>query len=131
MKEAVAAVVGMLAAGGVADVFRTPPSALLCAEPTVVSFSGWERLARPPEGGERGRAAVTVRCVRETDAAAEDAARACEAAVREAGRAAWNEDGAGVRIVAVDAQAPRREGVDGSGRTVWAVDVMLTMTRDF
>lgn len=129
MRAAVEAVAGMLRAAGVANVFTAPPSALDCAEPVVVRWGGFERESRQ-DGEERGTIRVQALAVRERDADAMDAAFACEAAVRDSGRAAWNEEGSGVRIVGIDTEAPAFRMRDSSGRCVWGFTAFLTVARE-
>ena len=88
MRAVVDAVAGMLRAAGVGDVFCIAPSALLSEQPVVVRWAGFSRESRQ-DGEERGVASVEVFAVRETDAAARDAAFLCEAAVRSSGRAVF------------------------------------------
>lgn len=78
MRAVTDAVAGMLRAAGVAGVFDFAPSAMLCAEPAVVRWSGFSRESRQ-DGEERGTASVEMLVVREKDAEARDAAFACEA----------------------------------------------------
>lgn len=129
MREAVAAVAGMLRAADFTDVFTQPPSALACAEPTVVRFAGFARASRQ-DGEERGVATVEVIVCREAAEGARDAAFAMERAVRASGRAEWNEEGASARVLGVDTDAPADEGRDASGRAVWRLTVRLTMARE-
>lgn len=129
MRAVTDAVAGMLRAAGVADVFVFAPSAMLCAEPTVVRWAGFSRESRQ-DGEERGIASVEVLVVREKDAEARDATFACEAAVRSSGRSEWNAGGSGVRILGIDTDAPTFRERDSSGRSVWAFTARLTVARE-
>ena len=123
------AVAGMLRAAGVADVFVFAPSAMLCAEPTMVRWAGFSRESRQ-DGEARGIASVEVLVVREKDTEARDATFACEAAVRSSGRSEWNAGGSGVRILGIDTDAPTFRERDSSGRSVWAFAARLTVARE-
>lgn len=57
-------VAAMLVAGGIKDVYTTPPAASLCAEPVVVVPGPWDRESRRAEG-ERAVVHVDVLVVRE------------------------------------------------------------------
>ena len=92
MREAVMAVAGMLRAADFTDVFTQPPSAVACAEPTVVRFAGFARASRQ-DGEERGVATVEALVCREAAEGARDAAFAMERAVRASGRAEWSAEG--------------------------------------
>ncbi len=107
---------------------RVAPSALACAEPIVVLDGAYTRTARMAEE-ERGEAGVCVLVVRETDAAAEDASAAAEAAVR---RGEWEPyaDAGTWRIVGLDVGAPAFRERDQSGRYVWGFDVICTVVRE-
>ncbi len=129
MRAVTDAVAGMLRAAGVADVFGFAPSAMLCAGPAVVRWTGFFRESRQ-DGEERGVASVEVLVVREKDADALDVAFACEAAVRSSGRSEWNVEGTGVRILGIDTDAPAFRERDSSGRSVWAFTVRLTVARE-
>ena len=129
MRAVTDAVAGMLRAAGVAGVFDFAPSAMLCAEPAVVHWSGFSRESRQ-DGEERGIASVEVLAVREKGADARDAAFACEAAVRSSGRSEWNAEGSGVRILGIDTDAPTFRERDSSGRPVWAFTARLTVARE-
>lgn len=129
MREAVAAVAGMLRAADFTDVFTQPPSAVACAEPTVVRFAGFARASRQ-DGEERGVATVEAIVCREAAEGARDAAFAMERAVRASGRAEWSAEGAEARVLGVDTDAPTDEGRDASGRAVWRLAVRLTMARE-
>lgn len=129
MRAAVDAVAGMIAAAGLTGVFTAVPSAVACAEPVVVRFAGFERESRQ-DGEERGVARVEVLVVRERDADAMEAAFACEAAVRSSGRAKWNVERLGVRIVGIDTMAPAFRMRDASGRYVWGFTALLTVARE-
>lgn len=129
IRFAVDAVAGMLADADFTSVFTTVPSALLCAEPIVVRWESFERESRQC-GEERGTAAVEVLVVREAEAEAMAVALAAEQAVRASGRAAWNEEDAGARIVGIDAEAPVFKGQDASGRCVWGFRALLTVARE-
>ena len=128
MRAVVSAVAGMLRAAGMAGVFTVAPSAILCEEPIVVRWASFSRESRQ-DGEERGSASVEVLVARETDFGARDTAFACEAAVRSSGRAAWNAEGSGVRILGIDTDAPAFRERDSSGRFVWAFMVRLTVAR--
>lgn len=129
MRVVVEAVAGMLRAAGFADVFAFAPSALACAEPVVVQFAGFARESRQ-DGEERGVVRVEVLAVREREADAMDAAFACEAAVRVCGRAAWNIEGSGARVLGIDTEAPALRTRDSSGRYAGAFNVLLTVARE-
>lgn len=129
MREAVAAVAGMLRAADFTDVFTQPPSAVACAEPTVVRFAGFARASRQ-DGEERGVATVEALVCREAAEGARDAAFAMERAVRASGRAEWSAEGAEARVLGVDTDAPTDEGRDASGRAVWRLAVRLTIARE-
>lgn len=123
-----AAVAAAIAAAGFTGVFTTPPSALFCAEPIVVSCGAWERRARFVHGSERGVREVDVAVCRDTPEAAEAAAQAIEAALRktswEADIAAWH-----VRMVGCDSTAREPRGRDGSGRWVWGFTLRCEVMR--
>lgn len=128
MKAVVGVVAGMLLASGMANVFTVAPSSLLCEEPIVVRWAGFSRESRQ-DGEERGTASVEVLVVRETDSGARDAAFLCEAAVRSSGRAAWNAEGSGARILGIDTDAPSFRERDSSGRFVWAFTARMAVAR--
>lgn len=129
MRAVVDAAFGMLQAAGVGDVFCFAPSALLSAEPVVVRWAGFSRESRQ-DGEERGIASVEVLVVREKDPDAHDVAFACETAVRSSGRATWNVEGSGARILGIDTDAPAFRERDSSGRFVWAFTARLTVARE-
>mgnify|MGYP000987628306 CR=1 FL=1 len=111
-----------------AGVFAAVPSALTCECPIVVRERGASRTDHLEGGGERGEARVTVLCVRETSNEAEDACYACERAIKARGFTEADTDGE-VRVAALDTTWPEPRGRDGSGRWVWAFDVVLTVAR--
>ena len=118
-----------LAGLGYTNVFTTPPSALVCCEPIVLSSVGWERESRQADGTERGRerGRVLVCCDGATDAEA-----TCRAVERDLRLAAWPAGCAGgERVVAVDTGMPLAAGRDGSGRWLWGFDATFTVVRDF
>ena len=129
MREAVAAVAGMLRSAGFTGVFTFPPSALACSEPIAVRYAGFARESRQ-DGEERGVATVEAIVCREAAESARDAAFEMERAVRASGRSEWNEEGASARVLGVDTDAPADEGRDASGRSVWRLVVRLTMARE-
>lgn len=124
-----AAVAAALGVRGFTDVFTSPPSAMLCTEPIVLSCGAWERLARLSDGRERGVQAVGVLACRDTPSEAEAACRAAEAALR---GCAWEArlEGWRVRVAACDSGAPEPRGRDGSGRWLWGFDLLCTVVRD-
>ena len=128
MRAVTDAVAGMLRATGVDGVFDFAPSAMLCAEPTVVRWAGFSRESRQ-DGDERGIVSIEVLVVREKGVDARDAAFACEVAVRSSGRSEWNAEGSGARILGIDTDAPTFRERDSSGRSVWAFTVRLTVAR--
>ena len=124
-----AAVAAALGACGFADVLTSPPSAMLCAEPIVLSCGAWERLARLDDARERGVQTVGVLVCRDTPTEAESVCRAVEAALR---GCAWEArlEGWRVRVAACDSDAPGPRGRDGSGRWLWGFDLLCTVVRD-
>ena len=75
-----------------------------------------------------GTVAVAVLVVREVAATAEADAIACEKWIRAYGWEPVAENGSW-RIVGLDTTAPSFKEIDGSGRFVWAFDVLLTVVR--
>lgn len=123
------AVAAFLRSLGFANVFTTPPSARLCADPIVVACGAWEREARFSDGRERGVRTVDVLVCCEDPRDAE--ATACSAE-RDLRGGDWTDGGEGwhVRVTAVDTTAPVPRGRDGSGRWLWGFSVGLTIARD-
>lgn len=118
----------MLRTLGYANAYATPPSARLCAEPVVVACGGWERTARLVDGAERGTQSVEVLVCCDDPTDAEATARAAERDLRGA-------DWAGIsgwewRVIAVDSGGCRPVGRDGSGRWLWAFELVLTIERE-
>ncbi len=120
-------IVKALMTGDFASCFASVPSADAEPEPIVVREGRFERTSRM-EHEERGTVTVTVLVVREVEAAADADAIACERWIRTygwepvAGNGSW-------RIVGMDTTAPAFKETDGSGRHVWAFDVILTVVR--
>lgn len=113
--------------GDFASYFASVPSADSESEPVVVREGRFERTARM-EDEERGTVAVSVMVVREVEAVAEADAMACERWIRRYGWEPVAENGSW-RIVGFDTTAPAFKERDGSGRYVWAFDVLLTVVR--
>lgn len=125
--SAAATVAGKLAELGYTNVFTTPPSALVCCEPIVVSPGGWEREARLPDGSERGREDVGVLVCCDDPRDAENTCRACE---RELRGADWGAAGAdGIRLVSVDSGGAQARGRDASGRWLWGFSLECVVVR--
>ncbi len=120
-------IVKALLAGDFASCFASIPSAYAEPEPIVVREGRFERVARM-ENEERGTVAVSVMVVREVEDAAEADAQACERWLRRFGWEPVAENG-NWRIVGMDTTAPAFKERDGSGRYVWAFDVLLTVVR--
>ncbi len=120
-------IVKALLAGDFASCFASVPSADAEPEPIVVREGRFERVARM-ENEERGTVAVSVMVVREDEARAETDAQACERWMRCYGWEPVAENG-GWRIVGLDTAVPAFKERDGSGRFVWAFDVLLTVVR--
>ena len=113
--------------GDFASYFASLPSADVEPEPIVLREGRFERVSRT-DGEERGTVAVAVLVVREVAATAEADAQACERWVRSYGWEPVAENGSW-RIVGMDTTAPAFKEIDGSGRFVWAFDVLLTVVR--
>lgn len=113
--------------GDFASYFASLPSADVEPEPIVVREGRFERVSRM-EAEERGTVAVAVMVVREVAAVAEADAQACERWVRTYGWEPVAENGSW-RIAGLDTTAPAFKERDGSGRYVWAFDVVLTVVR--
>lgn len=113
--------------GDFASYFASLPSADVEPEPIVVREGKFERVSRM-EHEERGTVAVAVLVVREVAATAEADAIACEKWIRAYGWEPVAENGSW-RIVGLDTTAPSFKEIDGSGRFVWAFDVLLTVVR--
>lgn len=113
--------------GDFASYFASIPSSADDPEPIVLRQGRFERASRM-EHEERGTVAVTVLVVREVGAVAESDAQACERWLRRFGWERHAENG-GWRIVGMDTTAPAFKEIDGSGRHVWAFDVVLTVVR--
>lgn len=113
--------------GDFASYFASLPSADDEPEPIVLREGKFERVSRM-EHEERGTVAVAVLVVREVAATAEADAIACEKWIRAYGWEPVAENGSW-RIVGLDTTAPFFKEIDGSGRFVWAFDVLLTVVR--
>jgi len=113
--------------GDFASYFASLPSADDEPEPIVLREGKFERVSRM-EHEERGTVAVAVLVVREVAATAEADAIACEKWIRAYGWEPVAENGSW-RIVGLDTTAPSFKEIDGSGRFVWAFDVLLTVVR--
>lgn len=113
--------------GDFASYFASLPSADADLEPIVLREGRFERVSRT-DGEERGTVAVAVLVVREVAATAEADAQACERWIRRYGWEPVAENGSW-RIVGMDTTAPAFKEIDGSGRFVWAFDVVLTVVR--
>ena len=113
--------------GDFASYFASLPSADDEPEPIVLREGKFERVSRM-EHKERGTVAVAVLVVREVAATAEADAIACEKWIRAYGWEPVAENGSW-RIVGLDTTAPSFKEIDGSGRFVWAFDVLLTVVR--
>lgn len=113
--------------GDFASYFASLPSADVEPEPIVLREGKFERVSRM-EHEERGTVAVAVLVVREVAATAEADAIACEKWIRAYGWEPVAENGSW-RIVGLDTTAPSFKEIDGSGRFVWAFDVLLTVVR--
>lgn len=113
--------------GNFASYFASLPSADVEPEPIVLREGKFERTSRM-EHEERGTVAVAVLVVREVAATAEADAQACERWIRTYGWEPVAENGSW-RIVGLDTTAPSFKETDGSGRYVWAFDVVLTVVR--
>lgn len=120
-------VANALLEGDFSSYFSKVPSAAECPEPIVLRQGQFERESRT-EDAERGHVVVTVLVVREVEAAAEADADACERWVRRFGWERHAENGRW-RIAGLDTTAPEFKERDGSGRFVWAFDVVLTVVR--
>ena len=116
-----------LLGGDFASYFASLPSADDEPEPIVLREGKFERVSRM-EHEERGTVAVAVLVVREVAATAEADAIACEKWIRAYGWEPVAENGSW-RIVGLDTTAPSFKEIDGSGRFVWAFDVLLTVVR--
>ncbi|MVM55798.1 hypothetical protein [Gordonibacter urolithinfaciens] len=113
--------------GDFASYFASLPSADDEPEPIVLREGKFERVSRM-EHEERGTVAVAVLVVREVAATVEADAIACEKWIRAYGWEPVAENGSW-RIVGLDTTAPSFKEIDGSGRFVWAFDVLLTVVR--
>lgn len=113
--------------GDFASYFASLPSADVEPEPIVVREGKFERTSRM-EHEERGTVAVAVLVVREVAATAEADAQACESWIRTYGWEPVAENGSW-RIVGLDTTVPSFKETDGSGRHVWAFDVLLMVVR--
>lgn len=113
--------------GDFASYFANIPSADVEPEPIVLREGKFERVSRM-EHEERGTMTVSVLVVREVAAQAEADATACEKWIRTYGWEPVAENGSW-RIVGLDTTAPAFKETDGSGRHVWAFDVLLTVVR--
>lgn len=113
--------------GDFASYFANVPSAAVEPEPIVLRQGTFEREARM-EHEERGHVVVTVLVVREVEADAEADADECERWIRKFGWERHAENGRW-RVVGLDTTAPAFKERDGSGRFVWAFDVVLTVVR--
>lgn len=113
--------------GDFANYFASLPSADVEPEPIVLREGKFERTSRM-EAEERGTVTVAVMVVHEVAATAEADALACERWIRRYGwePVAENENW---RIAGLDTTAPVLKEIDGSGRFVWAFDVVLTVVR--
>ncbi|MDN0068610.1 hypothetical protein [Collinsella ihumii] len=116
-----------LTACGFECVFRSPVSALFCAEPAVLTEGAFERAARLEDGRERGIVIVDVLICRDVSLDAEAAGLAAERALR---AVAWPVDCDGfVRIAAADTRGAGPRGRDGSGRWLWGFELVCTVVR--
>ncbi|HJG41097.1 hypothetical protein [Bifidobacterium pullorum] len=113
--------------GDFASYFANLPSADVEPEPIVVREGRFERVSLM-EAEERGTVTVAVMVVREVAATAEADALACERWIRRYGWEPVAENG-NWRITGLDTTAPAFKEIDGSGRFVWAFDVVLTVVR--
>ena len=113
--------------GDFASYFASVPSAADDPEPIVLRQGRFERVSRQ-DGEERGTVAVAVLVVREVEADAEADANACEQWIRSFGWERHAENGMW-RVAGLDTTAPAFKERDGSGRFVWAFDVVLTVVR--
>ena len=113
--------------GDFASYFASLPSADMEPEPIVLRKGRFERASRM-EAEERGTVTVAVMVVREVAATAEADAMSCERWIRTYGWEPVAENGSW-RIVGLDTTAPAFKEIDGSGRFVWAFDVVLTVVR--
>lgn len=115
---------------GYANVFIAPPAVRFCAEPIVLAAGEFVRDARQADGTERGTLPVGVTVCCDDPRDAEATAHAVERDLR---LADWTGENAGwhVRVVAVDTEAPRPLGRDGSGRWLWGLAAVLTIARGF
>ena len=113
--------------GDFASYFASLPSAADEPEPIVLREGKFERVSRM-EHEERGTMTVSVLVVREVEAQAEADALACERWIRRYGWEPVAENG-NWRIAGLDTTAPAFKEIDGSGRFVWAFDVVLTVVR--
>ncbi len=104
----------MLRAGGMNDVYTLAPSALICAEPVVVRYVGFDREARLG-CGERGVASVKVIVCRERAIDALAAVSLCEHILRTTEWEGFSPI-ATMRIAACDTEAPGEMRRDSSGR---------------
>ena len=113
--------------GDFASYFANVPSASDDEEPIVLREGAFERSARG-EDSERGTVTVEVLVVRELAADAEDDATACESWLR-----TWpwerHAESGDWRVCGLDTTAPAFRERDGSGRFVWAFDVVYTVAR--
>jgi hypothetical protein len=123
-------VAALLRSLGYANVFTAPPATSLCAEPIVLAAGEFVRDARQVDGTERGTLPVGVTVCCDDPRDAEATAHAVERDLRLAG---WTGENTGwhARIVAVDTEAPRPLGRDGSGRWLWSLAAHLTIARNF
>ena len=116
-------IAGMLAAGGVADVYPVPPARRDCAQPVVVQPAEWAAVA---EGKHMGRwdVKVPIVVVSETSAEGYIRARACEDALN---KGDWLGFGAvDMDVLKVSAGMPAFVGCDSGGYWLWRVDARLT-----
>lgn len=113
--------------GDFASYFASLPSAADEPEPIVLREGKFERVSRM-EDEERGTVTVSVLVVHEVAAEAEADAQTCEKWIRQYG---WEPvvENDSWRIVGLDTTAPAYKETDGSGRHVWAFDVLLTVVR--
>ena len=123
-------VASLLASLGFSNVFTSPPSAMLCADPIVVTCGSWRRASSQVDGCERGVRTVDVLVCCDDPGDAEATACSVERDLR---LADWAGKGTGwhARVVSADTTAPAPRGRDGSGRWLWGFSVDLTIVRDF
>jgi len=118
----------MLVSGDFSGYFSTfAPSAAEHPECVVVAEGPFNRESRI-DGEERGTVPASVPVVREDAEEAETLAIALEAFLRGADWEPFSEAGPW-RVVGLDTTAPAFKEIDGSGRFVWAFDVILTVVR--